>query len=361
MTTAAPWSTSSSVSTVWMPRSWRSRDDALVVDDLAEGVRHLAGGRRFLGLVDRLAHAVAEAGALRDADFFDDSHGPIIARGPRGPATATDLGGRLRRVLTPLGRRQQLRDPLHDQRRREALRRAALDVRGQHLVEAERAPDADRHVATRVRELLAARPDPVRAGDAERHDRRAGPQGERRDPVLGGLEPAVRAARALGEDEQHLALVEDPPRETERLEVGRAAVDRVDAAVGRHPADDRPRRTAPSCRASGCAGRASGSATRRCTIASRFEAWLAARMSGPSFGSSSIAPSIRTRLIARAKSPPVNVSVVSSGLIEPSMGASSVMRRRASVPLRRLAAPRRRGSHRRRRRPCPRTRCRRSR
>ena len=74
MTTAAPWSTSSSVSTVWMPRSWRSLDDALVVDDLAEGMRRLAGGRGLLGLVDRFSHAVAEAGALRDPDFLDRSH-----------------------------------------------------------------------------------------------------------------------------------------------------------------------------------------------------------------------------------------------------------------------------------------------
>ena len=60
-------------------------DDALVVDDLAEGVRRLAGGRGLLGLVDRLAHAVAEAGPLRDADFLDGSHASIIARGPSRP------------------------------------------------------------------------------------------------------------------------------------------------------------------------------------------------------------------------------------------------------------------------------------
>ena len=60
-------------------------DDALVVDDLAEGMRRLAGGRRLLRLVDRLANAVAEPGALRDADFLDRSHGPIIARGPGDP------------------------------------------------------------------------------------------------------------------------------------------------------------------------------------------------------------------------------------------------------------------------------------
>ena len=45
-------------------------DDTLVVDDLSEGVRRLPGGRGFLRLVDRLANAIAEAGALRDADFL---------------------------------------------------------------------------------------------------------------------------------------------------------------------------------------------------------------------------------------------------------------------------------------------------
>src|SRR4029079_1018558 len=58
-------------------------DDALVVDDLTEGVRRLARGRSLLGLVDRFPHAIAEAGALRDPDLFDLSHGPIIARAPR--------------------------------------------------------------------------------------------------------------------------------------------------------------------------------------------------------------------------------------------------------------------------------------
>ena len=57
-------------------------DDAVVVDDLAEGVRRLAGGRGLLGLVDRLADAVAEAGALGDAELLDGSHASIIARGP---------------------------------------------------------------------------------------------------------------------------------------------------------------------------------------------------------------------------------------------------------------------------------------
>ena len=67
-------------------------DDALVVDDLAQGMRQLAGGRRLLGLVDRLAHAIAEAGALRDPDRFDGSHLTVKYRmGPRiDPAARRD-------------------------------------------------------------------------------------------------------------------------------------------------------------------------------------------------------------------------------------------------------------------------------
>ena len=65
------------------PICWRSRIDALVVDDLAEGMRRLAGGRRLLGLVDRLAHAVAEAGALGDPDVLTVPIGSMIAQGPR--------------------------------------------------------------------------------------------------------------------------------------------------------------------------------------------------------------------------------------------------------------------------------------
>ena len=49
-----------------------------------------------------------------------------------------------------------------------------------------------------------------------------------------------RAARALREDHQDVALVEDPLGQPERVHVGGAAVDRMDAAVAGHPADDRP-------------------------------------------------------------------------------------------------------------------------
>ena len=49
-------------------------DHALVVHDLAQRMRLLAlcGGQARV--VDRLAHAVAEAGPPRDADLFDGSH-----------------------------------------------------------------------------------------------------------------------------------------------------------------------------------------------------------------------------------------------------------------------------------------------
>ena len=46
-------------------------DDALVVDDLAEGMGRLARRTGLLRLVNRLAHAVAKAGALGDPDLGD--------------------------------------------------------------------------------------------------------------------------------------------------------------------------------------------------------------------------------------------------------------------------------------------------
>src|SRR5829696_3761935 len=64
-------------------------DHALVVDDLAEGMGRLASGAGFLCLVDRLADAVAEAGAPGDPDLPNASHnGSIIAWGARDPGRA---------------------------------------------------------------------------------------------------------------------------------------------------------------------------------------------------------------------------------------------------------------------------------
>ena len=76
----------------------------------------LAGGRRLLGLVDRLAHAVAEAGALRDADFLDGSHaadyrtGSAIAllgrrRGDVDAALARRAAASAMRRMISVGRR----------------------------------------------------------------------------------------------------------------------------------------------------------------------------------------------------------------------------------------------------------------
>ena len=49
-------------------------DHTLVVDDLAERVRPLAGRRRFLGLVDRLADSIAEPCAPGDANLSNVTH-----------------------------------------------------------------------------------------------------------------------------------------------------------------------------------------------------------------------------------------------------------------------------------------------
>ena len=64
-------------------------DDALVVDDLPERVRRLAGRGRLLGHVDGLAHAIAETRPLGDPDLFDGSHvDSIIPWGPVCPDSA---------------------------------------------------------------------------------------------------------------------------------------------------------------------------------------------------------------------------------------------------------------------------------
>ena len=110
----------------------------------------------------------------------------------------------------------------------------------------------------RARQKLAAGPEPVRAGDPDRQDRGAGAESEEGQPVLGLLEPARRAARALGKDDQDVALVEDPLGEPERLDVGGAAVDRMDRAVGGRIAPMTGHSSISACRASGCAGRARG-------------------------------------------------------------------------------------------------------
>ena len=70
-------------------------DHALVVHDLAQRMRGPAGDCGLLGLVDGLADAVAEAGAVRDSDFLHHAHSrPMFAhvRRSRRPAVPSDQG-----------------------------------------------------------------------------------------------------------------------------------------------------------------------------------------------------------------------------------------------------------------------------
>jgi hypothetical protein len=79
----------------------KARHDPLVVDDLAEGVGHPAGVGGLLRLVDRLADAIAEAGALRDADVLNRAHVPIIARFLTKPRWSRPLEARWRAQASP--------------------------------------------------------------------------------------------------------------------------------------------------------------------------------------------------------------------------------------------------------------------
>ena len=85
------------------------------------------------------------------------------------------------------------------------------------------------------------------------------------------------------------------------------------------------------------------------TTASRFEAWFAARMTGPSRGIWSMAPVALTLPMMLPKTRPPVVSAVMRGVIELSIGSgASLMRWRCSVPgrgrrRRRRGVPRRRG------------------
>src|SRR5207249_8823520 len=100
-------------------------------------------------------------------------------------------------------------------------------------------PHPHRQAPTRPRRS-AARPEPVRAGDPDRQDRRPGPLREDSQAVLGLLEAAGRTSGALWEDDQHVPVVQDALGEPERLDVRGAAIDRMDGAGPRQLAEDRP-------------------------------------------------------------------------------------------------------------------------
>ena len=256
MTTAAPWSTSSSVSTVWMPRSLEVADDALVVDDLAEGMRRLAGGRGLLGLVDRLAHAVAEAGALRDPDLLDRSHvldyrtgsGPDPVRAPVGRAYAPRCAAGSERG-----------DAAHDQVASPAAS-AARRSRPGGSTSARRNGEPTRTVTRPpgMRQLLAARPARVRCRRCRpgRSARRSAARAPRRRPAPPGARrrgcacpPGTRTGRG---PRRGSAWRAGRPRRRPRR--GRPGGRRRARRSSRRPAS----RTARACRATGGAARARG-------------------------------------------------------------------------------------------------------
>src|SRR3954469_11133140 len=221
-------------------------NDTLVVDDLAERVGRLAGGGRLLRFVDRLPHAVAEARARGDVEGFDGSHdasddtcGPFavssaLGRGDRsGDGDGSFLG--VGAAVTGL---EEGGDPAHDEIRRGRLC-AATGRCSENLGESQWLANANRDPTDRSWEP-ALRPDPVGARDPDGDDGGAGSQRERGEAILRVLELPGRAAGALREDEEDVTLLEHAARRSERLEVGRSAVDRQDTAVFRDPADDRP-------------------------------------------------------------------------------------------------------------------------
>ena len=215
----------------------------------------------------------------------------------------------------------------------------------------ERSPDADRDVAAGVRQLLALRPDAVRAGD-----RRAGRSGR---PCA-----CARTATPSCASWSEPSGLRVPSGKTNRM----LPSSRIRLASRNASTSAAPRSTGwtpPLAAAQPTIGQSNSSflpsqwirrpslgiSHEPSTTASRFDVWLAARMSGPSRGISSMAPSIAIRLTARPKMRPPVVRSVMSGVIELSMGggaavvvaAGSVMRRRRSVRARRPCAPRRRG------------------
>ena len=92
-----------------------------------------------------------------------------------------------------------------------------------------------------IRQILAvARPEPVRAGHADRQDRGPAAQGEEGDAVLGLLEGPGRAPGALGEGPQHAAVLQDRAGQPEGLRVGGAASDPERAVLAHEPAGQGP-------------------------------------------------------------------------------------------------------------------------
>src|SRR6185503_17387296 len=112
-------------------------DHALVVHDLAERMGRLALGTGLLGLVDGLAHAVAEARPLGDPDLGNRArafaHVELsIPRGSRSTRwTSRSLRFEafgVRGIHAALARREQRRDASHDLARRGSRGPAAVSL-----------------------------------------------------------------------------------------------------------------------------------------------------------------------------------------------------------------------------------------
>ena len=198
---------------------------------------------------------------------------------------------------------------------------------------------------------------------ADRDDLGARAQREHREAVLRLLERARRAARALREDEQDVALLEDPRREPEGLDVRGVAVDRVDAAVRRHPAEDRPVEQLLLAQPVDPAadGRRQPRRRRR---TSAFEMWLTARITAPVRGMSRAPrPDVGhdrapTRMPAR---PSASIRRLSLGRSRDRRSGAASARRGAPARPRRPRSASASLDRATTSRPSPRTRCRRSR
>ena len=179
-------------------------DDALVVDDLAERMGRLARRRRFLGLVDGLADAVAEPvrRAIRISSTVPItkavSHLPSCPGRSRGAVVRLDAPCRRRRRDGAAGAGPAIRPMISSVAgglgvaSRQPLR---------HVVKAERRPDAQ-----------ATQP-PIRWPSATRPERsvfamptgrivRAGPKREDRRPSFASCSPPPWTPRSFRKDHQ---------------------------------------------------------------------------------------------------------------------------------------------------------------
>ena len=218
-----------SVSTVRMPCASSSAMTPVVVDDLAQRVRRLALRGGQLGVVDRLADAVAEAGAARDPDFFDRSHcpasiapgrdGPVSAAG-RVPASAVRPG----LIAVAMTLVDEGRDAPHELRR---WRPPAPGGGGAHG-SATRWKGRPTRTVMRAPMLGNRAPRPRKRSDPEMPTGRTGTPVRVASSAAPGSalpERPVCAARALREDDQRLARLKEPAAHAVGVRVAATGLD----------------------------------------------------------------------------------------------------------------------------------------